>query len=144
VRATSRSRAHLFQKDVNLYFLMTTNKNKILSTIHILIGPFFEKSEKILQSYSAKHALKRSPIRQTEGEISEIPSYDHRPSGWHCIHVQYICEKPNKNRNLSVKANEKKNNEKPNLTTVPSHSTISTRSSSTSTSSATPSVNMMR
>ena len=43
VRATSRSRAHIFQKDVNLYFLMTTNKNKILSTIHISIGPFFEK-----------------------------------------------------------------------------------------------------
>ena len=54
--------------------------------------------EKIYRVYSAKQKhttrtpLKRSPIRQTEGEISGIPSYDRRPSGSHYIHVQYICE----------------------------------------------------
>ena len=53
------------------------------------IGVRSKKLESI--NNSEKHKLESLIRHQTEGEISEIPSYDRRPPDSYYIPVQYIC-----------------------------------------------------
>jgi hypothetical protein len=79
-----------------------------------------------------------SPNHQIRGETLGTPSYDHQLSDSCCSHAQYICAVIRQFRH------QRDVGETYNLATEPSPAAISTHSSSTSTSSATPSVNMMR
>ena len=79
-----------------------------------------------------------SPNHQIRGETLGTPSYDHQLSDSCCSRAQYICAV------IRQFCHQRDIGETYDLATEPSPAAISTHSSSTSTSSATPSVNMMR
>ena len=93
---------HAYQTGLGVPIITySTNYNNKMFCLSLYLE--FRKSER---------NFTKSLIRRTEGEISEIPSYDHRLFGSHYIHVQYICESQKKNKKHCQSSERTRRNKK--------------------------------